>query len=354
MNAHALASASHKTNTPRSARSATRASKNTHSVHTNASDDVAYLYDGSLEGLLSAIFQAYARHENPRDILRTCDAQPRLGQRVVAIETNLNEAVRVQRGITRAAGKDAFNAICNAALSDEVHAGTAAYRFVRYALQVGEAEGNSCNACPRRGKCGGVCTSTKHSSVLSRLTHPAVEPLVRIAKAVANERHRMLQFIRFEHLENDVWFARCNPNASVVPLIMNHFCARFNTQQFIIYDENHRIAGVYEGRDWYLVHTDRLRVPQAATDEKLMRAAWKRFYNTVAVESRYNPELRRQFMPKRLWTSIVEMQEELPGTDIEPSTQPNAKRQGNARYKTPVKSNGGMKLSSAASPSCQK
>ena len=79
---------------------------------------------------------------------------------------------------------------------------------------------------------------------------------------------------------------------------MDWFSGRFNTQPFIIFDENHGMAGVYEGRDWYLVRTDEVNLPDKASDEKLMQAAWKRFYDTVAIEARYNPELRRQFMPQ--------------------------------------------------------
>ena len=69
---------------------------------------------------------------------------------------------------------------------------------------------------------------------------------------------------------------------------------------------------MYAGDDWHLVKTDALNLPDRAADERTMQQAWKRFYKTVAVESRYNPELRRQFMPKRLWENITEMQEELP------------------------------------------
>ena len=109
----------------------------------------------------------------------------------------------------------------------------------------------------------------------------------------------MLQFLRFEHLENGVWFAPATRAQRWCPLLMDWFSGRFNTQPFIIFDENHGMAGVYEGRDWYLVRTDEVNLPDKASDEKLMQAAWKRFYDTVAIEARYNPELRRQFMPKR-------------------------------------------------------
>ena len=212
--------------------------------------------------------------------------------------------MRVRRGIRRACGDAAYDAVKHASLSDHPDAGTIVYRFIRYAMA--QNRPHDCSGCKRRGSCGGACgkfacTGKARRSVLGDLAHPAVEPLHRLARSVMNERHRMLQFLRFEHLENGVWFARCNPAASVIPLLMDWFSGRFNTQPFIIFDEAHNIAGVYEGRDWYLVQTENVDLPDRASEERLMQQAWKRFYDTVAVEARYNPELRRQFMPKRFW-----------------------------------------------------
>ncbi|HIW76926.1 MAG TPA: TIGR03915 family putative DNA repair protein [Candidatus Gordonibacter avicola] len=290
--------------------------------------DVAYVHDGSLEGLLSAVFEAYARHEDPQDIVRDGQLQPRLGQTVRFIETDMERALRVQRGVKRAGGHGAYDAVVRASLSDDPEAGTIVYRFIRYAMAANRP--HDCTGCRKRRSCAGPvdsggpasvgCTGKASGSVLGDLAHPAVAPLHRLVRAVGNERHRMIQFLRFEHLENGVWLARCNPSASVVPLLMDYFSARFNIQPFIIYDEVHNLAGVYEGREWYLVRTDQLNVPDRAADEQLMQAAWKRFYRTVAVEARYNPELRRQFMPKRLWKNIVEMHEDLPDTDLAPPT----------------------------------
>lgn len=68
--------------------------------------------------------------------------------------------------------------------------------------------------------------------------------------------------MRFQHLAGegaDVWFARVNPKASVVPLIMDHFVERLGVQPFIIYDEVHHLAGVYDGGDWQLVNTEGAR-----------------------------------------------------------------------------------------------
>ena len=118
----------------------------------------------------------------------------------------------------------------------------------------------------------------------------------------------MRQFVRFSHLENGVWFARCNPNASVVPLVMGYFAARLNDQPFIIYDERHHLAGVHDGMRWSLVSGDAVNVPAATADDALMEEAWKRFYDALSVDARYNPELRRRFMPVRLWQDLPEMQ----------------------------------------------
>ena len=314
--------------------------------------DVAYCYDGTLEGLFSAIFEAYARHEDPQDVAPERTLQPRLGQTVRYCETDVAHTERVQRGIKRTCGSASFEMVMQASLSDDPLTGTIVYRFIRYAME--QKRPHNCAGCKRRGSCGGPsmgCPLRTKGSVLSDITHPAVEPLLRLSRAVLNERHRMIQFLRFEQLENGVWLSRCNPNASVVPLLMGWFRARFGTQPFIIYDEVHHLAGVCEGDGWHLVATTELTVPDKTANEKLMQAAWKCFYHTVAVESRYNPELRRQFMPKRFWKNMLEMHEDLPGNELATPSGTAPKAEG--RY-TPVRSKGGIKLSSAAPPSCQK
>ena len=78
----------------------------------------------------------------------------------------------------------------------------------------------------------------------------------------------------------------------------------------------HRIAGVHEGRgmkSWHLVPTEGTgfpkNLPNRTNNEQLMRRAWKTFYDSIAVETRYNPELRVHWMPKHFWKNLTEMQE---------------------------------------------
>lgn len=279
-----------------------------------ALNNIAYLYDGSVEGLFTAVFMTYANKERPVDLLPASNYQPRLGQLAREIETDFGLALRVQKGICRTAGYEAFDLVKTAALADDPNTGIAVYRFIRYCMDprnAGDFKQNRKGEALRRKKLTGAgCgPALLNGAATPALLHPAVEPVLKLERFVQNERHLMVQFLRFEEVEGGLWCARCNPKASVVPLIMDWFAARFNVQPFVIYDENHGIAGVYEGRDWNLVKTDSFTVPPRTANEEAMQAAWKRFYDTLAIEARYHPELRRQFMPKRFWKNITEVKD---------------------------------------------
>lgn len=253
--------------------------------------NIAYVYDGSTEGLLSAVFLAYANHEDPQDIIREGAFQLRLGQSAVYIETNAQHAERVRKGVIRKSNQKAWEIILDASLSDEPQAGTAIYRLIRLIMS-------------RPAK--------QNAYIRNELTDPIVGPVLKLHHAVRNERHFMQELLRFEHFDNDLWFAKCNPNANVVPLLMDWFSARFNTQQFVIYDEVHNIAGIYDGESWVLAETNELDLPAHSSDEAVMQSAWKRFYDAVSIPARYHPELRRQHMPKRFWKNILEVRDEAP------------------------------------------
>lgn len=258
--------------------------------------DCAYLYDGSLEGLLSAVFESYARRELSADIVDGASYEPRLGQSALAVPTDRERALRVRRAVERAGGRRAFRWVVEAFLCDDYDRGMAVGGFIRYLMQRERRDG----ARAARG-------------VLAELSHPAVAPVHRLRTKALNEAEKMRQFIRFSHLENGVWFARCNPSVSVVPLVMGHFAARLNDQPFIIYDEVHQLAGFYDGRSWCLAEgvLDEPAAPTAR--DRQMQEAWRCFYDALCVDARYNPELRRSFMPQRLWRNLPEM---MPASEV--------------------------------------
>jgi len=243
--------------------------------------DLVYLYDGTLEGMLSAIFAAYGRHENPVNIVESHDLQESMLCSYVPIRTELRYAARVQKGIVEKLGDRAYEDVKKVFLSDDAGKGGVLYRYLRYALKAGRWS-------------------------ISHLAEPPVADFLELRKRVENEAHHMLMFVRFAHLENGMFYAHIEPKASVVPLITDHFARRFNVQPFIIYDSVHGLASVFDTERWWLVSADEIRLPEHSRAEDDFQALWQTFYDTIAIEERRNPRCQRNFMPKRFWGNMCE------------------------------------------------
>ena len=240
-----------------------------------------FCYDGSLEGFLCAVFDAYALRCRPRRICPADQVQLALGQEVRDVATDLAHAERVRAGLVRRGGRRAFDQAELAFLSDAEGREGALLAFVEKVMDEGKG-------------------------ALSDLADPCVARVGALATEVLNEREHMYQFLRFEELEGGIYYARINPRCRVLPLLMGHFVERFNTQPFIIYDEVHRLAGAYDLKGTCLVRVDGLEVPERTACEREFQQLWKRFYDSVSNEQRFNPDLRRSFVPQRLWRNLTE------------------------------------------------
>jgi probable DNA metabolism protein len=247
---------------------------------------VRYRYDGSLDGLLSCIFEAYARREDPAAIIAGQAVQLALDAEARDIPTDPARAERVQRGILARIGPEAFACVQRAALSADPVAPLAALRYTRLGFEVG----------PR---------------VDQRLGDPAVHAMRRVLRGVQIEAERYSQFLRFAELHGGVYFAEMEPTHDVLVLIMPHFADRFGQQPFIIHDRGRGLAGVWNLREWTLLSTESMRLPAHAVGEAHYQALWRTFYRNIAIEQRINPALRRQHMPKKFWRYMVEMRPEM-------------------------------------------
>lgn len=243
--------------------------------------DLIYLYDGSLEGMLTAIFAAYGRHENPLNIVEANDLQESMLCAYVPIKTEERYAVRVQKGIIEKLGDRTYDDIKKVFLSDDSNKGGVLLRFLRYAFKAGRWAS-------------------------SHLAETPVADFLEIRKAVENEAHYMTQFVRFAQLENGIFFAQIEPKASIVPLITDHFARRLNIQPFIIYDSAHKLASVFDTQRWWLVSAAEIQQPEPSQLEQNFQALWQTFFDTIAIEERRNPRCQRNFMPKRFWGNMCE------------------------------------------------
>jgi probable DNA metabolism protein len=231
--------------------------------------------------MFSAIFEAFRRKEEPVNIVKDELVQQSLLYSYIPTTTDQSLAERVRDGIINKLGNKNYERIKRAFLADDLNKGGILLRYLLFTMRKGS---RSC----------------------FYLANPAVAAFENMHKQVANEAHHFLMFVRFAQLNNGVYYSQIEPRACVVPLIMDHFAARFNIQPFIIYDKTNNMAGVFDTERWWMVDANEIQLPEQSEAEDNFQSLWQTFYDTIAIEERRNPTCQRNFMPKRYWGNMCE------------------------------------------------
>ncbi|MBR5537517.1 MAG: TIGR03915 family putative DNA repair protein [Clostridia bacterium] len=245
--------------------------------------DLIYLYDGSFDGFLCCVFRAIYQKEDPMMICPAEEAQPTLLEPVV-IDTEDDKAQRVRKSIPAKLGSDAQRVVYLCFLSDRPDKEVLLLAFLRLGYQAG-------------------------SRVLRMLTDERVHPVLTAARAVSGEAHLLKGFTRFSQYGGAL-AAEIEPKNHVLPLLAQHFKARMPGESFLILDRTHQMVLICSGGHWQIHSTELARLPRADAREQFYRQLWTRFYDTVAIEDRYNPQCRMTHMPKRFWGMMTEFQAE--------------------------------------------
>jgi len=243
--------------------------------------DLAYLYDGSFEGLLCCVYESYILYELPLLIFDYGQAQETLFP-VKEIATDQPSAKKVEQSIIRRISREALDLVRLCYYSEMENREIAILNFLRLGYKVGP-------------------------SVTDMLSSDVVSTITKCAQFVSRESAYYLEFLRFSEF-NDVLVAVIEPKNFVLPMIYDHFCDRFPSEQFLIYDKSHKYAFIYRNGLKSLIPLERLELPESGAREEEVRALWKQFYNTIAIEGRINLKLRMNNMPKRYWSHMTEFQ----------------------------------------------
>jgi len=142
---------------------------------------------------------------------------------------------------------------------------------------------------------------------LSRLVDAEVRETLRRAQAVRAEAHRYLGLLRFQTVAGEGWYARYEPDHDVTGLLVGTFHQRLAGQDWMIHDLGRAKAWVC--RDGVGQSVTGLRVVGALPGEPgetQTQDLWRRYFQTIANESRLNPGLQRSKMPRKTWNHLVE------------------------------------------------
>ncbi|MDR3121698.1 MAG: TIGR03915 family putative DNA repair protein [Clostridiales bacterium] len=244
--------------------------------------DLMYIIDGSFEGLLTSVFEAFKTRRFPAGVHARQAFQQSLCAIPTIIMTDDQKAGRVRAGILKKLGSLVYEQVWMAYLSNDPERYTKVFRYLALAFRTGR-------------------------SIADRLAEPAVLDVFSLHRGVSRELNKLMGFVRFSVMENGVQFSEITPENNQIPLLMPHFADRFPDIPFLLYDPRRGLAGIYDAKAWYLADAVGLTLPEYSKDERAFRALWKAFYQAVAVPERKNPRLQMNFMPKRYWRNMTEM-----------------------------------------------
>lgn len=244
---------------------------------------MVYLYDGSFEGALSAIFQMFYDKgpvkENQLKIRELYQYQ--IFDEVVETYTVPDQASKVVASIIETFGEEAFRRIGYAYLSEDPDFGTKLYRCLKRAY-----------------KLGGLG--------MENYSDEAIMDLYKCYNAVARESHIMLGLIRFAELDKGIFYARFEPTYDLIGLMVPHFQERLSDQLWVIHDTKRRKAAFYNKETVHFSDLDPIEDLYYSSKEEKYQKMWKAYFDHIAIDERKNPKLHRQMMPKKYWNFLTE------------------------------------------------
>ena len=257
----------------------------------NGGAEVIYRFDGSIDGLLTAVFDSFVRRECPILLAGAATTLPLFYDSLYEVVTDKAKAARVWRKLGKSISRSARSALTTAFLTDNEEFPIQAFRFISRAV-------------------------VSDSSIESDFSDEAVLAVLRECRRVRGEAHRMLQFVRFQKAADGTYFAMVEPLFDVLPMIVNHFSDRFSDQPFIIYDHARDYGYYYDGTEARRMtlategshlNTGRLTDDMMDPQERLYRELWRTYFRATAITERSNPRKQRQDMPLRYWKYLTEV-----------------------------------------------
>lgn len=246
--------------------------------------DIAYVYDGGLKGFYSCVHTCVYTGKLPLSIQPAQAAQPTLLP-VQWIETDEEKAARVRSALRYKVAHSAQELVETVFLSCMPNKELPMLRFMLLAFERG-------------------------SMMVNHLQDPDVAALTKAARHLEGEAHLLKGFVRFSDVQGRL-IAEIRPKNFVLPFLAEHFCDRYPNEAFMIYDKTNHAALIHAQGQVDILPMEAAPEYEASGEETMYREMWKQFYHTIGIKARYNPKCRMTHMPKRYWSEMTEMRDQL-------------------------------------------
>lgn len=243
------------------------------------------VYDNTIEGLFTTIFYSYEENDFNVNITNKTLFQGSLFDAFVEIETNMEKAERVKKGIVKKVGVNLLNEINTVFCSDDDKKDTVLFEYLKLIFAYG----------------------TKTRLMLNNETVIAYNALL---KKVTYERHRMIGFLRFNETVDGVMYAKYSPDNNITHLLLGHFAERFSSENFMIHDTKRNILGIYSKEaNQFFTYTlaNELQPIELGSQEQFFTHLWQNYYKDASIKERANLNLMFAHLPNRYHNNLVEL-----------------------------------------------
>ncbi|MDO4710900.1 MAG: TIGR03915 family putative DNA repair protein [Peptostreptococcaceae bacterium] len=242
-----------------------------------------YRYDGSFDGFLSTVFEAYKF----RSGIASVSSEPRqiaLDQDGSFIQTDLAKARRVEKYIRNEISDQFFRDVQACFLSSSEDKDTAAIKTIYKAIEVG----------PR----------------VMDMMDDDVMKMRKYVKQVLGERHRYLGLVRFREMKDGTLLSTIEPKNDILTIIIPHFRERLRNERFAIFDKKRGMLAYYDTKDTEIFFTEAVNA-EWSDDELVFAELWKLFHRTISIREKVDRKLQKGNLPKYYWKHLVEEMEDL-------------------------------------------
>ena len=252
-----------------------------------------YVFDGTMDGLLTAVFDAFNLHQQPEMLLTKGDVLPLFCDYTYQVVADEEKARRVWVGLEKKLQREAMKLISVSWLSELKELNQPLFQY--------------------------ICKVFRQGDIAKNFSDPDVLAVTNIARRVLHEQLRMKQFIRFQKAKDGTYLAVVSPDHNVLPLITDHFQDRFNDQPWLIYDAKRHYGYYYDGRADAIRITfenesavpfdlanGKLSEDVISSDDQLLQDLWRTYFKAICIKERMNPRKQLSDMPRRYWKYMTE------------------------------------------------
>ena len=246
------------------------------------------LYDGRFDGLFTAIFEVFEYKYNDVEIVQKEKfQQENIFAEIHEVITQNEKSDRVLKKIEQNIGKEGIHQLLKVFLSESPELERLILSAVKQSIQHPD------------------------KNILQNYADNDILKISKICKSVSRERHRMTAFVRFEKMQDEVYFAKIDPDFNVLPLIQKHFKNRYQNQKWMIFDLRRNYGIFYDLTDCEFFSPEQKfnlnQYQEKFHDEETQyQKLWQRYFKKTNIVERKNLKLHIQQVPKRYWKYLTE------------------------------------------------